>query len=115
MKTMTWCRTRFCQARDRAQGQARGQARGQAQGQGRAAGYRLSFLALMVLAVAVAAPASAATIETAAREAILIDAATGAVLFEKDADLSMPIQELDRFLPPHSAGADIVIGSREAV
>lgn len=98
MKTMTWCRTRFCQARDRAQGQARGQARGQAQGQGRAAGYRLSFLALMVLAVAVAAPASAATIETAAREAILIDAATGAVLFEKDADLSMPPASMSKIM-----------------
>ena len=29
-----------------------------------------------------------------------------------DADLSMPIDQLDRFLPPQSTGYDVVIGSR---
>ncbi|MBI4201130.1 MAG: glycosyltransferase family 2 protein [Chloroflexi bacterium] len=31
-----------------------------------------------------------------------------------DADLSMPIEHLERFLPPHLASYDIAIGSREA-
>jgi dolichyl-phosphate beta-glucosyltransferase len=31
-----------------------------------------------------------------------------------DADLSMPVDEINRFLPPALPGADIVIGSREA-
>ena len=41
--------------------------------------------------------------------------ATGRYRFMCDADLSMPIDELYRFLPSESNGADIVIGSREAV
>ena len=38
----------------------------------------------------------------------------GEYLFICDADLSMPITELERFLDPCVAGYDIVIGSREA-
>ena len=41
-------------------------------------------------------------------------AAEGRCRFMCDADLSMPIEELSRFLPPVSSGYDIVIGSREA-
>lgn len=41
-------------------------------------------------------------------------AATGQYRFMCDADLSMPITELPRFLPPALTGADIVIASREA-
>jgi dolichyl-phosphate beta-glucosyltransferase len=41
-------------------------------------------------------------------------AAQGAYRFLCDADLSMPIQELARFLPPALNGYDIAIGSREA-
>lgn len=41
-------------------------------------------------------------------------AAGGRFRFLCDADLSMPIELLPRFLPPHSEGADVVIGSREA-
>jgi glycosyltransferase involved in cell wall biosynthesis len=40
--------------------------------------------------------------------------ATGEWRFFCDSDLSMPIEELDRFLPPISGDADISIGSREA-
>lgn len=40
--------------------------------------------------------------------------AKGEFRFMCDADLSMPIEELPRFLPPNHAEADIVIGSREA-
>jgi dolichyl-phosphate beta-glucosyltransferase len=40
--------------------------------------------------------------------------ATGEWRFFCDSDLSMPIEELDRFLPPCSGDADISIGSREA-
>lgn len=41
-------------------------------------------------------------------------AARGAYRFLADADLSMPIEELPRFLPPQGPDADIVIASREA-
>jgi glycosyltransferase involved in cell wall biosynthesis len=40
-------------------------------------------------------------------------AATGSYRFICDADLSMPIRELARFLPPLLAGADVAIGTRE--
>ncbi len=40
--------------------------------------------------------------------------ARGSNRFLCDADLSMPIELLDRFLPPKVDGYDIVIGSREA-
>ncbi len=41
-------------------------------------------------------------------------AARGAYRFICDADLSMPIPEVTRFLPPQLSGYDIAIGSREA-
>lgn len=41
-------------------------------------------------------------------------AARGEYRFICDADLSMPIAELDKFLPPQLADYDIAIGSREA-
>jgi glycosyltransferase involved in cell wall biosynthesis len=41
-------------------------------------------------------------------------AATGELRFLADADLSMPIELLDGFLPVAAAGTDVVIGSREA-
>jgi dolichyl-phosphate beta-glucosyltransferase len=41
-------------------------------------------------------------------------AATGQYRFFADADLSMPIEQLDRFLPPAIGAADLAIGSREA-
>jgi dolichyl-phosphate beta-glucosyltransferase len=40
--------------------------------------------------------------------------ATGAFRFICDVDLSMPLDEINKFLPPHLAGIDIGIGSREA-
>ena len=40
-------------------------------------------------------------------------AATGDYRFICDADLSMPIEELSKFLPPNGVGADVLIGSRE--
>ncbi len=39
--------------------------------------------------------------------------ARGQYRFMCDADLSMPIEEVDRFLPPQLSGFDIAIGSRE--
>ncbi len=41
-------------------------------------------------------------------------AATGQYRIMLDADLSMPIEEVNRFLPPNGEKADIVIASREA-
>ena len=41
-------------------------------------------------------------------------AARGEYRFICDADLSMPIDQLPRFLPPHLPGVDIAIASREA-
>jgi glycosyltransferase involved in cell wall biosynthesis len=40
--------------------------------------------------------------------------ATGEYRFICDADLSMPIEEVGKFLPPVSTGFDVVIASREA-
>jgi len=40
--------------------------------------------------------------------------ATGDYRFMCDVDLSMPIEELEKFLPPKMTAADVVIGSREA-
>ncbi|MGH2524226.1 MAG: glycosyltransferase, partial [Anaerolineales bacterium] len=40
--------------------------------------------------------------------------ATGQVRFICDADLSMPIQEVAKFLPPQLDNYDVAIGSREA-
>jgi glycosyltransferase involved in cell wall biosynthesis len=39
---------------------------------------------------------------------------TGQYRFMCDADLSMPVEEINRFLPPALNGVDIAIGSREA-
>lgn len=41
-------------------------------------------------------------------------AASGDYRFICDADLSMPIEQINRFLPPQLEGVDIAIGSREA-
>jgi glycosyltransferase involved in cell wall biosynthesis len=41
-------------------------------------------------------------------------AARGAYRFIADADLSMPLAEVGKFLPPILAGVDVAIGSREA-
>ena len=43
----------------------------------------------------------------------MLDAA-GDYRFLCDADLSMPIEQVDRFLPPQLDGVDVAIGSREA-
>ena len=40
-------------------------------------------------------------------------AAPGAYRFICDADLSMPVEEIGRFLPPLATGFDVAIGSRE--
>lgn len=40
-------------------------------------------------------------------------AAAGEYRFICDADLSMPIEEIDRFLPPQAPGYDVAIASRE--
>ena len=42
-------------------------------------------------------------------------AATGQFRFLCDADLSMPAEQLERFLPPRLTAFDIAVGSREAV
>ncbi|MFO7661833.1 MAG: glycosyltransferase family 2 protein [Chloroflexota bacterium] len=41
-------------------------------------------------------------------------AASGDYLFMADADFSMPVQEVNKFLPPLLSGYDVAIGSREA-
>jgi glycosyltransferase involved in cell wall biosynthesis len=41
-------------------------------------------------------------------------AATGEYLFMADADFSMPVEEIAKFLPPQLSGYDVAIGSREA-
>jgi len=44
-----------------------------------------------------------------------LSAAAGEFRFICDADLSMPIGEIVRFLPPHAAPFDVAIGSREGM
>lgn len=41
-------------------------------------------------------------------------AASGDYLFMADADFSMPVQEINKFLPPQMVEYDVAIGSREA-
>jgi glycosyltransferase involved in cell wall biosynthesis len=43
-----------------------------------------------------------------------VQEATGAYMFLCDADLSMPIQEISKFIPPQLQSVDIAIASREA-
>jgi dolichyl-phosphate beta-glucosyltransferase len=42
-----------------------------------------------------------------------MQAARGEFRFICDADLSMPIEEISKFLPPHSDGYDLIIATRE--
>lgn len=49
----------------------------------------------------------------AVRQGLL--AAHGEYVFFGDADFSMPVEQIARFLPPASPMADVVIGSREAL
>jgi len=53
---------------------------------------------LLLLAVLISAPRPAAAIETLAREAILVDATTGAVLFEKNPDTPMPPASMSKIM-----------------
>ena len=62
---------------------------------------RFVHLVLLVVGLAVAGPigdARAQSIDTAAREAILIDYDTGQVLMEKDADLRMPPASMSKIM-----------------
>lgn len=57
------------------------------------------WLPALLLALSLAAaPAAAQTIETQAREAILMDATTGTVLFAKDAEQSMPPASMSKIM-----------------
>ncbi len=53
---------------------------------------------LLILTLALAAPRTAAAFETLAREAILVDMTTGAVLFEKNADTPMPPASMSKIM-----------------
>ncbi|HYN38839.1 MAG TPA: D-alanyl-D-alanine carboxypeptidase family protein, partial [Rhodospirillales bacterium] len=61
---------------------------------------RIAIPALLVLALALGmgTPRPAAAIETLAREAILVDMNTGAVLFEKNADQPMPPASMSKIM-----------------
>ncbi|WP_417318218.1 D-alanyl-D-alanine carboxypeptidase family protein [Emcibacter sp.] len=63
---------------------------------------RLLGLALLLFAAG-SAGASAQSIRTAAEEAILIEGSTGAVLFEKDADTSMPPSSMSKLMTVYLA------------
>jgi D-alanyl-D-alanine carboxypeptidase (penicillin-binding protein 5/6) len=63
-----------------------------------ARGVAAALLLGLVLAAAPGLAAPAASFETPAREAILIDADTGAVLFEKEADVPMPPASMSKMM-----------------
>ena len=56
---------------------------------------------LLALLITATAPHPAAAIETLAREAILVDMTTGAVLFEKNADQPMPPASMSKIMTAH--------------
>ncbi len=62
------------------------------------AGRRMAGLAILALACLILVPSGVAALETAAREAILIDATTGAILLEKDADAPMPPASMSKIM-----------------
>jgi D-alanyl-D-alanine carboxypeptidase (penicillin-binding protein 5/6) len=57
---------------------------------------RIAFFSLLMTIGFIATPASAYTVDTAAKQAIIIDATTGQVLFEKDADKKMPTSSMSK-------------------
>ena len=61
-------------------------------------GCRMASAVAVVLALLTSGAATAATIDTEAREAILIDFQTGAVLFEKNADELMPPASMSKIM-----------------
>lgn len=58
----------------------------------------LRTAALILLAGLIALPAGAATVDTIARQAILIDTTTDTVLMEKDADARMPTSSMSKMM-----------------
>ena len=69
------------------------------QGIGRCIGRRRNFACVaLVLALMVAAAPIARAIETPARQAILVDAATGTVLMEKAAEVPMPPASMSKLM-----------------
>lgn len=69
-------------------------------GLGRMKSLRLSsfFVAVMAMALAIAAPARAQLFETKAKEAFMIDADTGSILFSKNADALIPPASLAKLM-----------------
>ncbi len=61
-------------------------------------GFGRRIAALFALSVALALPAGATTIDTIAREAILIDMSTGTVLMEKNPDQRMPTASMSKVM-----------------
>ncbi len=59
---------------------------------------RFSTLVVVGLTLALGATARAATIDTAARQALLLDMTTGTVLFEKNADQKMPTSSMSKIM-----------------
>jgi len=59
---------------------------------------RLALAAALLLVSALAVAGDARALETKAKQAILIDASTGAVLLEKDADTSMPPSSMSKMM-----------------
>ncbi len=61
-------------------------------------GFGIAVAVLAVAVCAVAGSAGAATIDTIARQAILVDAITNTVLFEKNADQKMPTSSMSKVM-----------------
>jgi len=61
-------------------------------------GMRTVIFAVLVAGMASLAPLPTGAVETTAREAVLLDAATGTVLLDKDADTSMPPASMSKIM-----------------
>lgn len=71
---------------------------------------RLKLLALIAAAALLSAPAAAA-LDTPARQALMIDAGTGAVLLEKDADQPMPPSSMSKLMTTYMVFERLAAGS----
>ncbi len=73
-------------------------------------GLRLFLLALIVFATVAPKIVWAESFETSARQAIVVDANTGQVIYEKDADKRMPTASMSKVMTAYVVGEALAKG-----